>query len=199
VKLGVFGGTFDPPHNGHLALARAALDQLELERVIWVPAGDPWRKAESPVSPARHRLAMVRLALQGQADFEVTTIELDRPGPTYTLDTLLELKRSEPEAQLVFLAGTDALEDLPHWHEPARIVENCLIGATSREGVRPGEATLEAWLPGLSARVRWFDMPRVDVSATAVRRRVAAGESVSGLVPTAVEEYITRNKLYSVS
>jgi nicotinate-nucleotide adenylyltransferase len=197
VRIGVLGGTFDPPHNGHLALARAARDELALESVIWVPAGDPWRKADVAISQGEHRLAMVKLAIEGEHGFEVDSSEIERDGPSYTSGTLAALRSRWPDAELCFLLGADALADLRHWHEPARIIELAMLGATAREGSRPEDETLESWLPGLSRRVVWFEMPRTDVSATGLRQRAAAGESLAGLVPPAVEEYIKRHNLYA--
>jgi nicotinate-nucleotide adenylyltransferase len=196
MRLGVLGGTFDPPHNGHLALARAAREQLALERVIWVPAGDPWRKAGTTISAAEHRLAMLRLAIGGEDGFEIDTSELEREGPSYTLETLEALHEKYPAHEIVFLLGVDALEDVRNWHEPARLIELTLLGATARAGIQPDANTLERWLPGLSKRVVWFEMPRTDIRATDLRRRSAAGESLAGLVPQGVADYVVRHNLY---
>ena len=127
MRLGVLGGTFDPVHTGHLVLAEQAREQLRLDRVLWVPAGDPWRKAGEPVSPAEHRLAMVRLAIERNDAFEVSTTELDRPGPTYTLDTLQQLHEEYAAEELIFLLGLDALADLPNWHKPAELIRLTLL------------------------------------------------------------------------
>jgi len=124
MRVGVLGGTFDPPHVAHLILAEAALSQLALERVIFVPAGDPWRKSSGAVTPAAHRLAMVRLAVVGDAHFEVSEIEVERRAPSYTVDTLAQLKdRLGQECELYFILGEDALNDLPDWKQPRRIIE----------------------------------------------------------------------------
>ncbi len=199
LRLGVLGGTFDPPHYGHLALAGHAREQLGLERVLWVPAGDPWRKPGTAVTPGEHRLAMLRLALAGNDAFEISTLEVDRPGPSYTVETLAALHRERPEHELFFLLGADALRDLPAWHEAPRILELAFLGATAREGARPSEAELEALMSGLSTRVVWFEMPRLDISASDIRRRAARGESLRSLVPPAVEAYIQQHKLYRSS
>ena len=197
LRIGVLGGTFDPPHYGHLALAQHARDQLGLERVLWVPAGDPWRKAEAAVSPSEHRLAMAHLAIAGNEAFQVDAREAGRPGPSYTVETLAELQAESPSDELVFLLGADALMDLPNWHDAARLIQLALLGAVARSGVRPAAATLDALLPGLSARVGWFEMPRMDISASDLRRRAAAGRSLRDLVPPAVEDYIVGHRLYS--
>ncbi len=197
VRLGVLGGTFDPPHYAHLLLAEQAREQLGLERVLWIPAGDPWRKASTVVSPGEHRLAMLRLASEGNGTFQIGTSELERKGPSYTVETLAALREEFPSYELVFLTGADALTDLPNWHDASLLIRLALLGATARGSDRPDEAALDAVLPGLSQRVVWFEMPRIDISATDLRSRAAEGRSLRYLVPPAVEAYIARHKLYS--
>jgi nicotinate-nucleotide adenylyltransferase len=177
-------------------LAEQAREQLGLERVLWVPAGDPWRKSGSRVTAAEHRVEMVRRALEGGAAFEVSLCEVERAGPSYTVETLEILLGQVPAHELVFLLGTDALEDLPNWHEPQRVIELALIGAAARGGVQKAGEELERLLPGLGARAVWFDMPRLDISATDLRRRAAKGRSLRYLVPPAVEAYIAQHGLY---
>jgi nicotinate-nucleotide adenylyltransferase len=196
VRLGVLGGTFDPAHTGHLVLAEQAREQLRLDHVLWVPAGDPWRKAGEPVSAAEDRLAMVRLAIEGNDAFEVSTTELDRPGPTYTLDTLRQLRGEYAAEELVFLMGLDALWDLPNWHRPTELIRLALLGVARRGDEQPRLAELERQLPGLEERVRWVEMPRLDISGTELRRRAAEGQSVRYLVPAAVADYIDEHHLY---
>jgi nicotinate-nucleotide adenylyltransferase len=198
LRLGVLGGTFDPPHYGHLLLAEQAREQLGLERVLWVPAGDPWRKAGTVVSTDEHRVAMVSEAIEDNEAFEVDTREIERAGPSYTVDTLASLKEEFPTGELVFLLGADALADLPHWHDAPQVIRLALLGATARGGgSEQGVAELEALLPQLSKRVVWFQMPRLDISATGLRERAAEGRSLRYFVPPAVEAYIGRNNLYS--
>jgi nicotinate-nucleotide adenylyltransferase len=196
VRVGVLGGTFDPPHIGHLVLAEEARVRLGLTRVLWVPAGDPWRKSGAVVSAPEHRLAMVRLVAAGNPAFEVSTLETDRSGPTYTVDTLAALHDAEPARELYFIAGTDALEDLPNWREPARVIELAILAVAARGGAKPQAADLDARLPGLGQRVVWVDMPRMDIDATALRERVASGLSVRYFVPEPVETYIGAHRLY---
>jgi nicotinate-nucleotide adenylyltransferase len=196
VKLGVLGGTFDPPHLGHLVLAEQARQQLALERVVWLPAGNPWRKAAQAVSAKEHRLAMVQRAIEGNPAFEVATLELERDGPTYSADTLAALGEAHPGAQLFFLLGADALEDLPHWHEPERLIALATLAVASRGGAGPPAEALDRLLPGLSSRFVWVEMPRLDISATDLRRRAAAGESLRYLTPDAVAVYIEEQELY---
>jgi len=199
VRLGVLGGTFDPPHYGHLLLAEQARELLGLERVLWVPAGDPWRKAGTVVSSAEHRVAMVGKAIEDNEAFEVDAREIERPGPSYIIDTLASVKEELPELEVVFLLGTDALIDLPNWRDAPRVVQLALLGAAARGGDRLDVAALDALLPGLSRRVVWFQMPRLDISASDLRERAAEGRSLRYFVPPAVEDYIVRHKLYSLA
>jgi nicotinate-nucleotide adenylyltransferase len=193
MRVGVLGGTFDPVHRGHLALAGAARDELGLGEVLFVPAGQPWRKAGRIVAPAGDRLAMLRLALEGEAVFRVETLEVDRHGPSYTADTLEALRAARPEDELFFIVGEDALADLPNWVRPERILELATLAVARRAGVRPmaGEG-----LPGLRERAVWLKMPLVRVSATEIRERVRRGEPIDGMVPPAVAAYIREQGLY---
>lgn len=197
------GGTFDPPHVAHLVLAEAARSQLSLERVIFVPAGDPWRKADREVTPAFDRLAMLRLAVAGDPYFEVCDVEVRKKGPSYTVDTLSALReRLGPGSELYFILGEDALRDLPNWKEPRRLTELAWLAAARRGGGRPGSRELvseelERAVPGIGKRVVPIDMPVIDVSATRLRERARSGASLRYLVPPAVEEYIRRHGLYS--
>jgi nicotinate-nucleotide adenylyltransferase len=196
MTVGILGGTFDPAHIGHQVLAEQAREQLGLARVLWVPAGDPWRKAGAALTVAEHRLAMVRRAIAGNEAFEVITTELDRPGPTYTVDTLQELHGACAGEELVFLLGLDTLFDLPNWHRPEDLIRLALLGVAQRDGQHPKAEELERLLPGLSGRVRWVEMPRLDISGTELRRRAAAGRTLRYFVPPEVESYIHKHHLY---
>jgi len=193
MRVGVLGGTFDPVHRGHLALACAARDELALDEVLFVAAGQPWRKAGRIVAPAEDRLAMLRLALEGEPAFRVETLELDRPGPSYTADTLEALRAARPDDELFCILGEDALADLPNWVRPERILELSTLVVARREGVprAAGER-----LPGLNERVVRLQMPLVPVSATAIRERVSRGEPIGEMVPPAVAAYIRERGLY---
>lgn len=195
MRIGVLGGTFDPVHLGHLILAEEAREVLSLERLLFVPAGMPWRKTGRPISPAEHRLAMLRLALEG-SPFELSTLEVERPGPSYTVDTLRELHAAFPAASLYFIMGYDALLDLPNWHQPQEIVRLALLAVARRPGAEDSLEELERELPGVSGRVVWVTMPPIGISASDIRSRVRAGRSVRYLVPPGVEEYIHRHRLY---
>ena len=194
-RIGVLGGTFDPPHLAHLVLAAAARRALQLDRVVLVPAGDPWRKADRAVTPARTRLQLVGAAAEGLAWAEVSAVEVEREGPTYTLDTFEELAAAEPGAAWWFLLGEDALADLPHWHEPQRLVQRVRFGLAQRPGAEPAAGTLEV-VPGLAGRVDLVPMPALNVSASELRRRVARGEPTAPGLPAAVRRLIDDLGLY---
>jgi nicotinate-nucleotide adenylyltransferase len=198
VRLGVLGGTFDPPHVGHLILAEEARMRLQIEKMLFVPAGDPWRKAGQEITPAEHRLAMVRLMLASDPYFEVSTLEVERQGPSYTVDTLEALHQQYgPGLELYFILGEDALYDLPNWKEPARIVSLAWLAVAPRPPERGWtSADLEAAVPGLSERVVPLPMPTIDISSSALRERARAGLSLRYMVPPDVEEYIRRHGLY---
>ena len=197
MKLGVLGGTFDPIHLGHLAAAEAARAAIALDRVLFVPAGDPWLKAGATISPGEHRLAMVRAAIEGVEAYEASTVEVDRPGPTYTEVTLAQLQETfGPDTDLHFIVGADTVHDLARWHSPAEVLARCTLVVMGRPA--QGEldlSTLDRIAPGAAARAVAVDLD-MEVSATEIRRRAAAGESLAGLVPDAVERYIKEHKLY---
>ena len=197
MKLGVLGGTFDPIHLGHLAAAEAARAALALDRVLFVPAGDPWLKAGATISAGEHRLAMVRAAIEGFEAYEASTVEVDRPGPTYTEVTLAQLQETYgPATELHFIVGADTVNDLARWHAPAEVLARCNLVVMGRPA--QGEldlSTLDRIAPGAAARAVAVDLD-VEVSATEIRRRAAAGESLAGLVPDAVERYIREHQLY---
>ncbi len=194
-RVGVLGGTFDPPHLAHLVLAAAARRELQLDRVVLAPAGDPWRKADRNVTPAQTRLRLVEAAAAALPWAEVSAIEVERAGPTYTLDTFEELAAAEPGAAWWFLLGEDALADLPHWHEPARLMQRVRFGLAQRPGAEPAASSLEA-LPGLADRVDVVPMPALDVAASDLRARVAKGEPTGPVLPAAVRRVLDELGLY---
>jgi nicotinate-nucleotide adenylyltransferase len=200
MRVGVFGGTFDPIHLGHLAVARSIQDTLRLDKVIFVPAGQPWLKAGTPVSPVNDRVQMLQLALVRRRAFELSTIEADMPGPSYTVDTMESLQRQlGSDADLFFLLGSDALVDIPKWKEPQRLIQLCQLVAFARPGFGlPTMEALEAAVPRVSQRVVFVEVPQVNIRATDIRRRVAEGRSIQRLVPRAVERYILEHGLYKV-
>jgi nicotinate-nucleotide adenylyltransferase len=201
MKLGILGGTYDPPHLGHLAMAEAARKALDLAEVILIPAGQPMSKTSGKVTPASHRLAMVRLAVAGRLGLKVCDMEIRRSGPSYTVDTLAELwKKSRGKDDFYFILGLDSLAQLPAWRDPARIVALCHLVTVPRPGWRrPGLKDLEKKVPGISGRVIFLDKPRLDISATRIRELAAAGKPLDKLVPEAVANYIRANKIYRES
>ncbi len=200
MKLGVLGGTFDPPHIGHLILVEEARLSLGLGQVLFVPAGAPWRKAGQELSAREDRLAMVRLAVGDNPDFAVSSLEVEREGPSYTAETLAELcDQLGRETEFFFIMGADSLGDFPHWHQPQRILELARLAVAERpepEDAGFGEVLAEELAEAMRQRVVWLRMPRIDISATAVRERVRRGLSVRYWVPLAVEKYIREHGLY---
>jgi nicotinate-nucleotide adenylyltransferase len=197
VRVGILGGTFDPVHVAHLRLAENAREAVALDQVLFVPAGEPWRKGDRRIAVAEHRLAMLRLAVAGNDDFAISDIELRRSGPTYTADTLEQLAGERLDDEFWFIVGADALADMPNWHDPQRIVAHAILAVAARAGESVDPAALG--LPGLTERVETFVMERMDVSSTDIRARVAAGRSIRYLVPAAVERYIVDHQLYLAS
>lgn len=197
-RLGVFGGTFDPPHRGHLALAAAARDQLNLNTVWFMPAGRPSQKP-GVLTPAVVRAEMVALATRGRAGYRVRRDELKRPGVSYTVDTLIRLRRRlGPEAEIYFIMSWQTLAQFPGWRQPARILELAGIAAAPRPGTAaPDIGALDKRLPGIGGRLVLLHMPLLDISATIIRQRVARGQSIRDLVTPAVADYIRRRGLYS--
>lgn len=196
-RVGVFGGTFDPPHLGHLVAAQGALHQLDLEHVLWTPAGRPPHKPGRPISSAGDRVAMVERAIAGNPGFILCRADLDAPGPCYT-SSLLERLTSQlgSGVQVYFIAGMDSLRDLLTWHEPARVLELAILAAVTRPGCEADVAALEAAIPGAAGRVVRVDIPALDISSTDLQRRIRAGEPVRYLAPDPVAEYIATRRLY---
>ena len=197
MRRGLLGGTFDPPHIGHLLLAEEARRKLCLDEVVFIPAGQPWVKASMPVSPSADRLEMVALATADNPCYSVNDIEVKRPGPSYTWQTLEELRCQYPGDELYFILGWDNLCSLPSWHRPGRIVQAaCLVAAPRIGSPRPDLHDLDAMVPGLAARTVILTEPEIDISATAIRERVKLGLPIGHLVPQPVVEYIASHGLY---
>ena len=198
MNIGVLGGTFDPIHMGHLVLAEEVRARLNLAEILFVPAGRPWLKVGSPGSPAGHRVEMVRLAIADKPYFKLSTIEIERAGPTYTVDTIAELKAQlGTENELFFMLGWDNLARLPRWRQPSQLIAMCHLVAVPRPGYPfPDLKALEASIPELSQKVTLMDRPEIDISASAIRDRVTQGLSIRHLVPEPVERYIKEHELY---
>lgn len=197
MRIGIFGGTFDPPHVGHQILAAEAAAQLALQRVLWVLTPNPPHKQGQPISDDQIRLKLVRAAVAGNPRFTVSTIEFNRPGPHYAADTLSALARRYPGAELVYLMGGDSLRDLPTWHEPHLFLQRCAgVGVMRRPGDAIDLASLESRLPGITAKTAFVDAPLIEISASDIRARVAAGRPYRYLVPPAVYRWMERMQLY---
>jgi nicotinate-nucleotide adenylyltransferase len=211
-RLGILGGTFDPPHLAHLTLARTAYEQLDLDLVLWAPAGQPPHKrrpspaenAHTPIpadqyipSPAQHRLAMTRLTIADHPHFAFCQLDLDRPGPHYTADLLALLAQEYgPETSFWFLVGEDSLRDLGKWHQPDRILSACRLAVYRRSGPPIEWDTLEGLVPGIRSQIDWLDNAPIDLSSTEIRQRVRSGLPVRHQVVAAVDDYIQQHQLY---
>jgi len=197
MRVGVFGGTFDPIHIGHLVSAEEAWVELKLERVVFIPAGLPPHKLDHVVSPVEHRLAMLELAIASNPHFAVSRVDMDRFGPSYTADTI-ELLRDEwgPGVEIYFIMGSDSLLDILTWHDPRRLIRLCRFVVLSRPGYQVDLDELDALLPGVASRVQMLNAPELAISSTDIQRRVREGLSIKYQVPEAVEDYIYQHKLY---
>lgn len=197
-RVGILGGTFSPPHIGHLACAEAALSQLGLDRLLLMPVATPPHKQAADDPGLEHRLAMCRLAAAGDERIEVSELEAQRGGSSYTVDTLRSLHDAEPQDELTFVAGDDMAASLPGWRQPEEVLRLARFAVAGREGAgrEEVEAAVAALAPGARERVVFFDMPRVDVSSTAVRRGLTEGRPVRDLMPDAVARYIDEHRLY---
>jgi len=198
VKIGILGGTFDPIHKGHLAIALHALKNASLAKVLFVPTRQTPLKERPDILQVEHRLHMVELALEGGSDFALSRIEIERTGPSYTVETLQTLKEQlGVKAQLFFLMGWDSFMELPDWKEPEKLIQLCKLIIFNRPNRLKQELEhLDKVIPGLSTRVIMVDISPIEISSTNIRARVAQGLSIHGLVPEAVEKYIKENQLY---
>jgi len=196
VNIGVLGGTFDPIHIGHLIVAEEARIGLGLQEVLFVPAGQPWLKLDRRISPAMHRVEMVRRAIANNPHFKLCTLEVERSGPSYTVDTVMILREQlGSEASLFFIVGRDTLAELPLWKEPRKLVKLCRLVVAPRLGTKDLKH-LETSIPELRERVVQLDMPVIEISSSGIRHRVGQGLSIRYLVPEGVATYITEQKIY---
>jgi nicotinate-nucleotide adenylyltransferase len=200
-RIGILGGTFNPPHLGHLALARHARDELALDRVVLMPVHTPPHKPGGEDPGPEHRLAMCRLAAAGDRGLSACALELERGGPSYTADTLSEIHERDPEAGLTFIVGADTARTLPSWHEPQRVLELADLAVASRSGsdraqVGAAIAQAAAGASGAAPRVHFLEMAPIDASSSLARTRIAAGESAVEMLGPEVAAYIAEHGLY---
>ena len=201
MRVGVMGGTFDPVHLGHLLIAEEARLELDLERIIFIPAGQPWLRADERLSPAADRLRMVELAVASNPYFQACSSEVDRGGTTYTVDTLEEMVECLDEhARIFFIVGADALAEFHRWKEPERILELCELAVVSRPGHEDfdrndWEDRFSEW----ASKVNVLRSPQIGISGSDIRGRAARGESLRYMVPEPVAEYIREHNLYQTN
>jgi len=191
MRVGILGGTFNPPHMAHLIAAECVRDYLKLDKVLFIPTAIPPHKLVDEIVSAEHRQKMVCLAIGDNPSFEMCDIELRRKGPSYTIDTIMELKREFPGNDLYFIVGIDLLFDFDTWKDPERILEECNVVAMNRPGFDLAMVDKDLML-----RVELVNVPSVDISSTSIRRRVKSGRSIKYLVPADVEDYILSNSIY---
>jgi nicotinate-nucleotide adenylyltransferase len=200
MRLGILGGTFDPIHLGHLLMAEAAREWLRLERILFVPAGDPPHKQGSQKTPASHRRAMVEVALVTNPHFALSPVDLERPGPHYSTDTvrLIRAQYNLSAEACFFIIGSDSLQDLPAWHNPKELITLCRLAVVHRPGYQPDIPALAATLPLIPLRLDWVEMPVVGIAASEIRARVQAGQSIRYQVVDSVRAYIEEHGLYQI-
>ncbi|MBS0205826.1 MAG: nicotinate-nucleotide adenylyltransferase [Planctomycetes bacterium] len=201
MRIGVFGGTFDPIHLGHLVLAEQCREQCRLDEVWFVPAALPPHKLDAVISSAKTRMEMIEFAISGHVQFKVCPIELDREGPSYTVTTLEQLQAEDSTRELFLLVGADSIRDLPTWRQPQRILELATVVAVNRGRDSLSDAATREQLNqnfglGAAGRLEFVEMPAIDISASDIRRRASAGRSLRYLVPRAVEMYIREFGIY---
>ncbi len=196
-KLGVLGGTFDPPHKGHLLIAQEALTQLGLSQVLFAPTHQPPHKPQNHITPIEHRVEMVRLAIAPFPRFALSRVDVDRPGPTYTVDTVHLLNQQfANQVELYFIMGMDSLANLITWFAPGALIRECKLAVFKRPGFEANLATLEKQVPGITERVVLLNSSALDIAASDLQARVSAGDSIAAFVPEMVEAYIKAHGLY---
>jgi nicotinate (nicotinamide) nucleotide adenylyltransferase len=196
-RLGILGGTFDPPHNGHLALAGESLRQLHLTSVVWVLTPDPPHKDLPDITAYIVRREMLETAIAGIPAYRLSEVESERAGPHFMVDTISILQERNPKAELILLLGEDSLRDLPTWHRPGEILVRCELAVLRRSDRKADMVALETDLPGIGARTTFLDAAPVDISSTEIRERIRQGKAVAGMMPDAVEKIIRRELLYA--
>jgi nicotinate-nucleotide adenylyltransferase len=197
MRIGVFGGTFDPPHVGHLILAEECQTQLKLDKLLWVVTNQPPHKQDMVISPVEKRVELVLKSIAGNSKFELSRVDIDRPGPHYAVDTVLLLKKQFPEAELFYLMGGDSLHDLPTWYQPQKFLIGCDgLGVMRRHDDNVNLETLEALLPGIKEKVHLVEAPILEISSHQIRERIRGGEGYRYYLPEAVYRVLDQLNLY---
>lgn len=199
MRIGIFGGTFDPPHIGHLILAEDAREQLELDLVLWVLTPFPPHKNMQKISSVQDRMSMVLLAIAGNSRFSLSRVDIDRQPPHYAVDTVALLGEKNPEDELYYLMGADSLDDLLTWHEPQRFVSLCHgIGVMMRHDNTPDPIKLELEIEGFREKLHFLHTPVIEISGSDIRKRAAEGKPFRYLIPDKIHHYIINHKLYQL-
>lgn len=196
-RIGLLGGTFDPPHIGHLWLAEAARQTLNLNKVIFLPAGQPPHKTDEPVTAVHHRRRMAELAIMGNDHLLLNMTDAERPSPHYTSTLLPLLQQNYPDTELFLLIGSDSLRDLPFWHEPEKVINQCRLAVLPRPGITVDWVMLSLYVPGVDKVVNMLNGPTIDISSTMIRKWLAEENQPNYLIPSAVLTYIQENNLYN--
>jgi nicotinate-nucleotide adenylyltransferase len=197
MRIGIFGGTFDPPHIGHLILAQEALEQLPLDQILWVLTPYPPHKTNQKISPLQDRMSMVLLAISENNRFKLSRIDIDRSPPHYAIDTVALLREKSPDDDFYYLMGADSVNDLTDWHTPERFVSICQgIVVMRRRGEKLETEKLETRFPGIKARLHLLDTPLIEISGTELRERVKRGKQIRYFVPDRIYHYILNHRLY---
>jgi nicotinate-nucleotide adenylyltransferase len=195
-RIGIFGGTFDPIHHGHLIIAAELRYQLGLDRVLFLPAGQPPHKTDHDVTSDAHRLLMLEAALAEDSCFEISYVDIQNTGLSYTADSMRTHQKLYPDAEIMFLMGQDSFRDLPYWHQPGRIVELVRLGVALRPGVVVDLEYIYHRVPEAEGRVDFVDVPLIQIASSDIRRRVRSGQPIHYHVPPVVERYIWQHGLY---
>ena len=197
LRIGIFGGTFNPPHLGHLILAMEACDQLQLDRLLWMLTPDPPHKLHLTITPVETRLELLKAAINHEPKFEISTLEMKRPAPQYAVDTIREVKERFPGVELYYLIGGDSLHDFPEWYHPRQIIDMTEgLGVMRRPGDQIDLSLLEQQLPGLTGKLRFVEAPLLEISSRQIRQRIAQGRAVKYYLPEPVFKLIEKLQLY---
>jgi nicotinate-nucleotide adenylyltransferase len=195
-RVGILGGTFDPPHIGHLILGEYTAEALGLTRLLFIPAADPPHKQDRQKTSVEHRLAMVTIALADNPRFQLSRLDIDRPGPHYSVETVRLVQESYPDAEIFFVMGGDSLRDLPAWSRPQELIQLCRLAVMRRPGDNISAGMHEQLIPGLSERMVIIDAPVLEIASSDIIERIRQGKSVRYLVPDDVLAYIRTHRIY---